>query len=349
MNAEFELLVLGDRSAAWFRDAVGLVEALAYDQLWHADEKFFRDGFVSLALAAEHTERLRLGIAVTEPYARHPALTAMTAATLADIAPGRIEIGLGAGGSGFQALGIQRQRPVTAVREAVELMRQLWAGEHVAYTGDVVRFESGALDFHPHESIPVAIASSSRLLLQLAGEIGDAAIIGDYAAGPGLDRAVQAVTVGRERVGRPAKEVHLIARLNVAIADDSKAAIKVMKPWVATPLWNRFGNWQSLLNYEPTWEEELAELKQVITDQRNVTRNVMDTAWMKQYLHLLPDNFVLERCLAGTATEVRDQVQAVFARGINRLMIYPMPLPRQSFAQVIRQFAEMVMTPIRQQ
>lgn len=347
MIPEFGVLILGDKPMAWLRETAVLVEELGYDQLWHADEKFFRDGYISLALVAEHARRIRLGIAVTDPYSRHPALTAMATATLSDLAPGRITLGVGAGGSGFQSLGIARQRPVAAIRESVDLMRRLWAGAPVAYAGEVVRFHGGALEFRPAEPIRIAIASSSKQVLQLAGQIGDAAMIGDYAAGPGLGRAVEAVKVGCQRVGRSPVEVPLIARLNVAISEDREAVIRAMKPWIGIPLWNRFGNWKSLLNYDPAWEDRLAALKAVIASQEHMTSNVADTSWVQPYLDLIPDEFVFERCLAGTADQVRRQVERVFESGVSQLVIYPMPVSNQSCPEVIRRFAESVIQPIR--
>ena len=57
-----------------------LIEELGYDTLWHGDDKFYRDTVVDVTLCATHTRRLELGTAVLEPYSRHPALTACTAA-----------------------------------------------------------------------------------------------------------------------------------------------------------------------------------------------------------------------------------------------------------------------------
>jgi len=68
LNAEYpvsELIELGRRS-----------ESLGYDQLWYTDVRLFRECYVGLAALATHTERIRLGPGVTDPYSRHPAVTA---------------------------------------------------------------------------------------------------------------------------------------------------------------------------------------------------------------------------------------------------------------------------------
>src|SRR4051812_13371354 len=91
--------------------AADLDAANALDSLWVADERFRRDVWVSLGTLAASTRRLRLATCVTDPFIRHPALTGTAIATVEDAAPGRAILGLGAGASGFDALGIRRAHP----------------------------------------------------------------------------------------------------------------------------------------------------------------------------------------------------------------------------------------------
>src|SRR5207253_7386221 len=95
-------------------------ERLGYEYLGLADERFFREVYASLTLCALRTERLQLGPCVTDPYSRHPALTAMAIATLDEISGQRAVLGIGAGVSGFRELGITREKPGLALRETVE-------------------------------------------------------------------------------------------------------------------------------------------------------------------------------------------------------------------------------------
>ncbi|HUG35484.1 MAG TPA: LLM class flavin-dependent oxidoreductase, partial [Candidatus Limnocylindrales bacterium] len=135
-----------------------LAERAGYDHFWLADERFFREVYASLTLVAHHTSRLTLGTCVTDPYSRHPALTAMAIATLDEIAGGRAMLGLGAGISGFAELGIRRDKPARAIREAIVLIRRLLAGEEVDVRGEVVRLDHGRLDFTPRRAaIPIYV------------------------------------------------------------------------------------------------------------------------------------------------------------------------------------------------
>ena len=99
------LLLLPSRPSSELRDLAVLAEALGYNDFWLADERFFREVYSLLALAATRTTRIRLGPCVTDPFSRHPALTAMAIATLHEISAERAVLGIGAGVSGFQELG----------------------------------------------------------------------------------------------------------------------------------------------------------------------------------------------------------------------------------------------------
>ena len=100
---------------------------------WHAsrrraarpsgtDERFFREVYSGLTLAAVHTRNIKLGTMVTDPYTRHPALTAMAIATLDEVAEGRAVLGLGAGVAGFSEMQLVRRQPAQAMREAVTVV-----------------------------------------------------------------------------------------------------------------------------------------------------------------------------------------------------------------------------------
>ena len=110
-------------------DRARLAEACGFDAVWIADERFYREAYSVLAQVASATDRIRLGPCVTDPFARHPALTAMAIATLDEISAGRAVLGLGAGVSGFAELGIRPLRPPRAIREAIGLIRALLRGE----------------------------------------------------------------------------------------------------------------------------------------------------------------------------------------------------------------------------
>jgi 5,10-methylenetetrahydromethanopterin reductase len=188
MPVKFSIASLGEEPADRFVPFVRLCELLGYDSFCHADEKWTRDVWVRLAVAAAGTSRIGLGITVTDPYTRHPALTAQAAATLGEASGGRLRVVLGAG-SHFETLpGYASVRPAVGIRETTELMRRLWAGERVTFEGDVVRFLGGKLDFavRPDEAPSVWVAGRGRQVLATAGAVADGVLIGSFATPAGI-------------------------------------------------------------------------------------------------------------------------------------------------------------------
>src|SRR6478752_8011731 len=142
-----ELLMLGNVPIPQMVERAKLAEASGYDALWVADERFYREVYSTLAILAQHTSRVKLGTCVTDPFARHPALTAMAIATLDEISNQRAILGVGAGISGFPELGVVRKKPAVAIREMIEVVRVLLKGEPLDFHGDVVVLHNGKLSF----------------------------------------------------------------------------------------------------------------------------------------------------------------------------------------------------------
>ncbi len=98
----FGLLLLGEYLPERLKKLAQVAEAHDFEHLWVADEKFFRDPYASLAYLSQHTSRIHLGPCVTDPFTRHPAITAMAMATLDEIAGGRVFSGLGPGSAAWR-------------------------------------------------------------------------------------------------------------------------------------------------------------------------------------------------------------------------------------------------------
>jgi 5,10-methylenetetrahydromethanopterin reductase len=121
-----------------------LAEELGYEALWYTDIRFARECYLGLAAVAAATSKIQLGPGVTDPYSRHPAITAATIATLDELSGGRARLGLGTGGYGFAQLGLERRLPVAALRETIEIVRGLLAGGPMALEGKVISLAESA-------------------------------------------------------------------------------------------------------------------------------------------------------------------------------------------------------------
>ena len=334
MTLRFGLLLSGAHSLPSAVELARLAERSGFDDVWVADEKFFRDPYVSLAAIAGHTSRLRLGTGVTDPYARHPALTAMALASLDELAPGRAVLGLGAGGSGFPAMGIPRRKPTVAVREAIEVIRRLWRGEVVDLRGEVIAFSNGRLNFTPpRPDIPVYVAARGRQMLRLAGEVADGVIIAPYASPPGLRYALGLIEAGAQRAGRNLADLDTVARVDVCIAPERAAAVAAVKRWVALPLWSSYPNWDYL--------DPLPGLR--VPDRVTQILASRDYGRIDEAAAYIPDEFVEHLVVAGTLDDVVRQMRAIAATGVTQITIHPVPIGDLRERDVLDLFATRIM------
>ena len=146
-----------------------LAESLGAESCFVADEGTERDVYVALTAIVGATG-LSVAPAITNPFSRHPVATAAAIATLAELAPGRVMHGLGVGGSRvLKPLGMDPERPYTALRDAFELNRRLLAGETVG--------EASLPWFRPDRPTPIAVAGRGPRVQRLAAEHSDCVIL----------------------------------------------------------------------------------------------------------------------------------------------------------------------------
>ncbi|MBC8223748.1 5,10-methylenetetrahydromethanopterin reductase [Candidatus Bathyarchaeota archaeon] len=209
-------------------------ERLGYDSIWITDHFNNRNVYVSLTVIANYTDRIKLGPGVTNPYLVHPTMTAQSVASLNEVAPGRVICGIGAGDkTTLEMVGVEMKAPLRTVREAVEIIRRQIAREKGNYDGKVFSTTAGArFNFRANESIPIYIGAQGPQMLQLAGAIGDGALIN--ASHPDdIERAVTLIRKGAEKKGRDPKEVDIAAYTSFSVAETEKKARKPVIPVVA--------------------------------------------------------------------------------------------------------------------
>jgi len=330
------ILLLGNVAPPRIIELARLAESVGFGDAWIADERFYREVYSYLSIVAAATTRIRLGTCVTDPYSRHPAMTAAAVATLDEISGGRALLGIGTGLSGLAEMGIERHRPVLAMREMVDLVRQLLKGTAVDFKGEVISFQDGRLNFTPlRADIPVYIASNGPLGLALAGKVADAAIM----EGCGTPREAE-VFVGRVRgaakkAGRDPATIQCIARLNCCISDDSAAAHNLLRARAARTL---TGFVTPLATLE---EQGLALPATAIASMTGIPYKAGLAPYEK--LNPLVSNQMVDAVtLAGTPREVADRISALRRCGIDGVIISPAAVAGDTVDRVIRRFAEEV-------
>jgi 5,10-methylenetetrahydromethanopterin reductase len=315
---DLQLLLLGDAPVKQLVERARLAEANGYSAVWMADERFYREVYSCLGQLAAHTSKVLLGPCVTDPFARHPALTAMAIATLDEISGGRAILGMGAGISGFAELGIDRRRPAQAIREAIELIRALLRGETADFRGEVVAFDHGRLSFAPLRSaISVYVASNGPLGQRVAAEIADGVIIEACGSPAEVDGLRAAVESAARRAGRDPQVIRIIARLNTAVAADGRTARDAVRPAVARYLAaGRLGSRTAVAQGLTLPPEAVAAVA-----------GAPYAAGVTPYLPLLPlitDRHVDAFTLAGSVEEVAEHAIALRRAGADAVIARPM-------------------------
>jgi 5,10-methylenetetrahydromethanopterin reductase len=168
----FGLWLFPDHAAGVLADVIVEAEEAGLDEVWLGDEGPARDPLVTLAAAAPRTTRVGLGVAVTNPYLRHPAATASAFGTLAELAPGRVVLGLGAGGGlALGPVALERRDPLLRVADAVRIARAVLSGTST----DGYRVPPHAIRA---PDVPIFIGARGERLNRLASDVADGVFLG---------------------------------------------------------------------------------------------------------------------------------------------------------------------------
>jgi len=279
-------------------------EALGYNSLWVAETRLTRDAVSVLGALAATTERVRLGSSIVNTWTRGPVLTALTFASLEDLAPGRITLGLGAYSDPLASnQGVVRRRPLTQMREFVETVRALLRLENVTLAGEVVRVTDVTLDLvrgAPREPIelPIYIGATGDRMLDLAGAIADGVILNLFLPCSYTRAAVERLRAAAIAAGRPADALDRPQLVAVAVSADGEEARGVTRRFVTMYLGGQ-PHIARAIGLDPELVDRLTEL---------VGGWPPKPAGLGRALELLGSAVVDELAIAGTAAECRDRI-----------------------------------------
>jgi 5,10-methylenetetrahydromethanopterin reductase len=203
-----------------------------FSNLWITDHFNNRNVYATLAAASIYTDRLTLGPGVTNPYMVNPVFTAQAIATLEEMAPGRVVLGIGAGDkTTLDMVGVEMRTPLAAIQESIAIIRGMLNGETVSYQGEVFR-TAGAKFLFRTCKIPVYVGAQGPKMLALAGKIGDGVLIN--ACHPrDVEYAVSCVKEGVNQAGRKLGEIDVAVYTAFSVHKDLRKANKAAVPPVS--------------------------------------------------------------------------------------------------------------------
>ena len=201
------------------------VEAAGFDRLGVSCVALWPDTYQLQALIAARTERIQIGSMVTNPYTRHAAVHASALATLQELSGGRAFCGLGVG-AGLEELDLGYPRPVATLRETVDTIRSLLAGEQVLAGAELFR--------PPPLPVPIAIGTRSPGVMKLAGELADTALVGARHLTPEIVARYKGwLAEGAARAGRSIDDIEVRPRVTLCVSDDAELAVASVKRFAA--------------------------------------------------------------------------------------------------------------------
>ena len=277
-------------------------ERLGYTDAWSYEADGL-DCFAPLAVVATATT-LRLGTAIANVFTRGPATLAMSAASIADLAPGRFCLGIGAGSQPIVEAwnGGRFALPATRVREMTRVLRAALSGERVVFKGTTLSVDGFRLARPPARPVPIYIAALRPGMLQAAGEVGDGVIL-NWLSAADVPRVVSIVRETAARSGRDPDAVEITARLLVNVdPPGGEADVGVRRhvtAYLNVPVYRAYQEWLGrgpILS--PMWE-----------------------AWQrgdrKAAVAAVPETVMGDLILRGSMAEIRAHVQRYLDAGID--------------------------------
>lgn len=275
-------------------------------------QSVYRELYVSMTLGLLSTRRIAMGPRVTNPVTRHPAVTASALATLDEIAPGRVFMGISTGNSAVYNLGL-RGAGVALLRDYVLAVRSLLATGEATFQGRPCR-----MTWAGPRSIPIYIAAHGPRGLRLAGEVADGAIVGLGLTREAVQVAKELVREGALAAGRDPAAVELWWYAVANLGPSRAAALDQMKMALAPAglFLTRFTTEGKLI--PPEVAPRLAELHRRYAFGEHFMPSSRHNAQLVEDLGL--KEYLAERyALAGSPAECIAQVQRAAAAGVDKI------------------------------
>ncbi|WP_432511528.1 LLM class flavin-dependent oxidoreductase [Kineococcus sp. SYSU DK001] len=274
-------------------------EELGFSSLWVIEDLGFRGGFAQAGAALAVTGRIHVGLGIAPAAARNPAFTAMEAATLAEQFPGRFTLGLGHGVPlWMRQVGAWGASPLTSLAEHVDAVRRLLHGETVTVEGRYVRLDGVRLESPPRTPPRVVTGVRGPKSLAVSGRVADGTLLAEPVT-PEYARTARA------QIGAGPDHALIGYELAAVDADPARARADVRPGlvWVGTP------DAAVHVAHSP-YAAELRELRDAAGDPVEFTRR-------------LPDAWVDDLTLAGTAERVRTRIGELREAGLDEVVLFP--------------------------
>jgi 5,10-methylenetetrahydromethanopterin reductase len=317
---------MSERVALYLQDAHNLRDGLDYvryaekrgfEAVWQAESRLVRDAIVPMAAYAAVTDHLKIGSGVINNWTRNIGLLAATFLTLDDLAPNRIICGIGAWWDPLaRNVGIDRKKPLVAMRETVIVLRKLLAMERVSFEGEFIHVQGIELDVvhgrREPRQVPIMIGATGDQMMEMTGEIADGVVL-NYCVPPEYNvKALELLDKGARRSGRRMDDLDRPQLIVCSVDHDHDRAIDTTR---------------ELLTQYLAQQPHIAKASGVSPDV--VARIQSILGWpatheqIQQAKHLVPEDLILKISASGTPAEAKAKVAEYKKNGCTCPILYP--------------------------
>jgi phthiodiolone/phenolphthiodiolone dimycocerosates ketoreductase len=304
-------------------EAIRRAETAGFDVAWIGDhfsswfpEKTYAETWSVLCAAAAVTQRIKLGSGVTDPFRRSPALLAQLSSTLDQISGGRGILGIGAGEPmNLTPFGIGWEKPVSRMKEAIHVIRQLWQSSldnPVSFEGNFDRLDRAFLQIKPVTgSIPIYVGGSGKKLREITGASADGWFA--YVHSPETySQDVREVLESARQAGKPNEQIDTACYLHCSISKDSDSA----KGAVTLPAKLALTLSQDMLSrlgYAKEKHDELSLSKLVLS-----SKSLED---LYEVARKIPDKAVEQVAVFGTPDQIISRLEKYGKSGVKQCVL----------------------------
>lgn len=315
-----------DKVALYLQDSHDLRDGLDYaryaeekgfEAVWQAESRLVRDAIVPMAAYAAVTDNIKIGSGVINNWTRNIGLLAATFLTLDDLAPGRVICGLGAWWDPLAAnVGIERRKPLKAMRETIEVFRRLLNMERVTFNGEFHQVENIELDVvhgrREPRDVPIMIGATGPKMMELTGEIADGAVL-NYCVPPEYnDAAIDQLKIGLKKSGRTLDDLDRPQLVVCSVDEDHDKAIDTTRELLT-----------QYLAQQPHIAKASGVSSDVVAEIQSILGWPATHEQIKAAKHLVPEDLILRITASGTPDEARKKVQEYIDRGATYPILYP--------------------------
>jgi len=314
------------RMALYLQDAHDLRDGLEYvryaesrgfEAVWQAESRLVRDAIVPMAAYAAVTDHLKIGSGVINNWTRNIGLLASTFLTLDDLAPDRIICGIGAWWDPLaKNVGIDRTKPLKAMRETVTILKRLLKMERVSFDGEFIHVNGIELDVvHGRKeprNVPVYIGATGDNMMEMTGEIADGAVL-NYCVPPEYNiRALELLEAGAKKSGRKLEEIDRPQLIVCSVDHDHDKAIDTTRELLT-----------QYLAQQPHIAKASGVSQDVVARIQSILGWPATHEQISKAKHLVPEDLILRITASGTPDEARKKVNEYVQNGCTCPILYP--------------------------